>query len=450
MIRGGTSLKLMALRTLVFSSDQQAAQVLAQHLAEFDLEAILCPNIFSALENVGRVRLDGVIADWNDDPEASFLIKRLRETDLNRKAMVLAVVKDESEVARAYDAGAKAVLFRPLESGEIREAFTKARPFMLERATSGRPDSSSVASVTPPPPAALGSGADDVMPLASPMAQVFAGGSQTEPPAFDQQTATGATPARVGYRVPWKTLVAALLILAAVPLLIRLGSSIKPLRTTVRSAMDAAMGMSDEPPARPAMDESLDTAGVSNSPSGNVRVVMSVGVLYDAVAHLPLQKEALPDFPLQVEKLNIAPPPVVRAAIPDSIRRSAPIDSGHPVEARPTPAMLDVVEPVSISEDAARGLLEHSVDPAYPQDAVHSGIQGAVVLQAVIGRDGTVRDLRLMDGYFVLGRAALQAVKQWHFRPYVVNGRAVETQTILTFNFRLPVVSGVSQTTGEQ
>ena len=50
-----------------------------------------------------------------------------------------------------------------------------------------------------------------------------------------------------------------------------------------------------------------------------------------------------------------------------------------------------------------------------------------------------------MDGYFVLGRAALQAVKQWHFRPYVVNGRALETQTILTVNFRLPVVSGVPQ-----
>src|SRR4029453_1265154 len=92
------------------------------------------PTIFAALENVGKVRFDGIIADWNDDPEATFLIKRAKETDLNRKAMVLAVVRSEEEVARAYDAGGKAVLFRRIGSGEIREALTKARPFMLERA----------------------------------------------------------------------------------------------------------------------------------------------------------------------------------------------------------------------------------------------------------------------------------------------------------------------------
>ena len=68
------------------------------------------------------------------------------------------------------------------------------------------------------------------------------------------------------------------------------------------------------------------------------------------------------------------------------------------------------------------------------------------MLQALIGRDGTVRELHLMDGYFVLGRAASQAVKQWHFRPYVVNGRALETQTILTRKFPAPgLCRGVPQ-----
>ena len=54
------------------------------------------------------------------------------------------------------------------------------------------------------------------------------------------------------------------------------------------------------------------------------------------------------------------------------------------------------------------------------------------------------REVQLVDGYFVLGRAVLQAVKQWRFRPYLVNGHAVEAQTTLTFNFRLPTVSGVA------
>src|SRR4030095_74834 len=114
---------------------------------------------------------------------------------------------------------------------------------------------------------------------------------------------------------------------------------------------------------------------------GRVQVVTSVSILYDAVEQLPLRHSTLPDFPLHAEKPDIPPPPPpVRAAIPDSIRRSAPIESGHPVEARTTPVMFDMVEPVSIPEESARQLLVHTVPPAYPQEALRSGIQGIVTL----------------------------------------------------------------------
>jgi periplasmic protein TonB len=56
----------------------------------------------------------------------------------------------------------------------------------------------------------------------------------------------------------------------------------------------------------------------------------------------------------------------------------------------------------------------------------------------VIGRDGSVQDLKLVRGYFVLGRAAIAAVKQWRFRPYTLNGRPVQAQTVITFNFSYP------------
>ena len=124
----------MALRTLVFSSDSSATQIVAQHLLEFDLEPIICHDIFSALENLGRNRFDGILVDWSDDPEASFLITRVKETELNRRATLLAIVRSQGEAARATEMGAKAVLFRPLTSGEIREVLTITRPFMFERA----------------------------------------------------------------------------------------------------------------------------------------------------------------------------------------------------------------------------------------------------------------------------------------------------------------------------
>ena len=416
------SLVLMALRTLVFSSDERAAQILTQHLAEFDLEAVVCPSIFSALENVGRIRFDGIIADWNDDAEATFLIKRSKEIDLNRKAMVMAIVRDEAEVARAYDAGAKAVLFRPLEGGEIREALTKARPFMLERAASEPGKNAAAAPTTMQAPTSRDS---DVMPIASPMAEVFAGSPQTEPPAFDREEEPTELAApqerRSKIRVP--VLIAALVLVVTLFVFRYAKAPLRnQLETIFHSAVQAVRG-SDEPPPRPPLDESLNTSDVASSPSGHVQVVTSVSILYDEVARLPMRHERLADFPLAVEQPNIPAPPPVRAYIPDSIKRSAPIESAHPVEARPTPVMLDLVEPVSISEGSARQLLVHGEEPAYPAEAVHSGLQGAVVLQVLIGRDGVVRELHLMDGYFVLARAALQTVKGWQFRPYVVNGR---------------------------
>jgi len=65
-------------------------------------------------------------------------------------------------------------------------------------------------------------------------------------------------------------------------------------------------------------------------------------------------------------------------------------------------------------------------------------LQGPVVLQAWIARDGTIQDLKLIQGSFVLGQAAYRAVKQWRYQPYLVNGRAVEAQTFVTVDFKLP------------
>jgi protein TonB len=104
----------------------------------------------------------------------------------------------------------------------------------------------------------------------------------------------------------------------------------------------------------------------------------------------------------------------------------------------PVPMTQTFSEPVHLSEEAARALLVRTVEPAYPAAAAAQKLQGSVVLQAVIGRDGSVEDLKLVRGYFVLGRAAIAAVKQWRFQPYVVNGHAAATQTTFTINFTRP------------
>jgi protein TonB len=104
----------------------------------------------------------------------------------------------------------------------------------------------------------------------------------------------------------------------------------------------------------------------------------------------------------------------------------------------PVPSIPQFSEPVRLSEEAARAMLVHSVDPVYPRAAAAQNLHGPVVLQAMIGRDGSVQDLKMVRGYFVLGRAAVAAVKQWRFQPYMLNGRPAEMQTVLTINFSRP------------
>lgn len=87
---------------------------------------------------------------------------------------------------------------------------------------------------------------------------------------------------------------------------------------------------------------------------------------------------------------------------------------------------------------AGEGDVVFRVTPAYPEKAREQGIQGQVVLDVTAARDGSVRNLSLRSGEPVLAEAAMVAVKQWKFKPRVIQGEPVEMQTRVTLNFRLP------------
>jgi protein TonB len=85
----------------------------------------------------------------------------------------------------------------------------------------------------------------------------------------------------------------------------------------------------------------------------------------------------------------------------------------------------------------AEANLVYDVAPKYPQEAGRERIEGTVVLMAVIGKDGTVHDVRVESGLPVLAQAAIEAVKQWRYRPYLLNGEPVEIDSQITINFNL-------------
>lgn len=92
---------------------------------------------------------------------------------------------------------------------------------------------------------------------------------------------------------------------------------------------------------------------------------------------------------------------------------------------------------IRVSQGVAQGLLIHQVKPAYPALARQARIQGAVILQAVISKDGSIQGLKVVSGHPMLAPAAVDAVKQWRYKPYFLNGEPVEVETQITVNFTL-------------
>ena len=83
------------------------------------------------------------------------------------------------------------------------------------------------------------------------------------------------------------------------------------------------------------------------------------------------------------------------------------------------------------------GNLIFRVQPDYPSLARQVRVQGQVILRAVISREGTIENLQVLSGHPMLVRAAVEAVRQWKYRPYLLNGEPVEVETEVKVNFIL-------------
>jgi TonB family protein len=96
-----------------------------------------------------------------------------------------------------------------------------------------------------------------------------------------------------------------------------------------------------------------------------------------------------------------------------------------------------VPQRVRVSAAVGNGLLQSRVNPTYPPLARQARIQGTVVLKVTISKSGDVGDVQLVSGHPMLAPAAIEAVKQWKFRPYLLNGNPVEVETSVQVNFVL-------------
>ena len=111
---------------------------------------------------------------------------------------------------------------------------------------------------------------------------------------------------------------------------------------------------------------------------------------------------------------------------------AAELGCGEAVMPKPLP------QAVNISQGVSRGLLIKKVQPVYPQNALAMRVEGSVELMAMIKKTGEIAQLKVLSGNLQLTKAATDAVKQWKYKPYLLNGEPVEIQTQITINFKLP------------
>jgi protein TonB len=100
----------------------------------------------------------------------------------------------------------------------------------------------------------------------------------------------------------------------------------------------------------------------------------------------------------------------------------------------PTP----VLQTLNVSQGVSQGLAIKKTQPSYPANALRMGIEGSVQLMATISKKGDISAVKVLSGDPSLARAATEAVKQWKYKPYLLDGVPVEIQTQVTVNFKLP------------
>ena len=453
----------MPLRALLFSKDPETNTVLTNVCEGAGVRLEVCDDIFTAMDKAKKMPFGVVFVDWSSQPEAGFLVKRARESGPNKDFAAIALVIRDPSAAEMRDNRLQFLIHRPVGAEEAREILASA----IQKVQPGAAVNFDVPETSEEPAAATpvqaaGSPAPDADQGQQGNGAFSFDWAEDRPNEGESATAAKQIPVRE-YGVIARQVFTGALVLTAViflwtghDLLIGFVKSPEGKVQVLRESMAAFFHL-EPPEVMPVIGAKQEVAGSAAAPATidnaaaqapQLQVVEGQPALDES--HVQLRKA--PDFPLPAAQY-VAPPPAVvakKTTIPDSIRGSAPIAPPVVVTVNPSqmmpvstppppvPSSQTFTEPVRVTEGTQRALLVRGVNPDYPAEAIPQKLRGPVVLQVTIGRDGSVEDLKILRGYFVLGKAAIAAVKQWQFKPYTMNGKAARTQTVITVNFDSP------------
>lgn len=180
----------------------------------------------------------------------------------------------------------------------------------------------------------------------------------------------------------------------------------------------------------------MTNGGVSNGRPNSSPPVRPMVIPRGRPSALPTSLDPIPEIPqgsgLDIPGAKLSAGMIVE--LPSAFAEQPPARiSPPPEQEKPAPPHA----PTRVSSGLLEGKLINRVMPKYPPMALQTRTAGAVQLSAVIGKDGSVKSLHVVSGHQLLIRSALDAVAQWRYRPFLLNGEPVEVIGLVEVNFRL-------------
>ena len=193
----------------------------------------------------------------------------------------------------------------------------------------------------------------------------------------------------------------------------------------------------------PAAKESISKPTASTAKSSTSSAPAKSAAKEKAPEESPEEADAAPETaPLMVKGGKAPEKPKSAAAevsAPSMIGMSTPASAPLPDMVPTTTSELKPkLQMMSVSQGVSQGLLYKKVSPVYPPNALRLRIEGTVELMATISKNGDITLVKVVSGDSQLSKAAVDAVKQWKYKPYLLNGEPVEIQTQVTIRFKLP------------
>ena len=442
----------MALRALLLSADVQAVPAARQVLQELDFVFEHNDDLSAGAAMLAEERFDAILVDCDDrKQDAAPVFAAVRGSAANKSSILIAIVEGKTGVPNAFHLGAMLVLTKPLALEQARSTLRTAQGMSRKDAQAGKNILARAAA------AGQGSAAAPARPVivhqeesAEEAATLPHATSVSRAPAPVLSAAAASAPAPSEISEPERALATS----SEVELVDSAESGSLSLEDDpIMSELEEAEKALVAPPPKPAIKKAASLNRTPLLAAVGIVLVMAIG--YGAWGMVPQFRDLVMSGYQKVQGMilrtkppaapaapaRVSMPPHPPAAATGQAVTTTPVQNGGQdkdtvlVSSSAATSKAAALDPVVLSAAEADARLVDKIDPSYPAAARQINLHGSVMLQATVDKDGDVDLVKVVNGNELLIPVAVEAVRQWRYKPYLRNGQPLPFITQVTVTF---------------